>query len=252
VLRRARFKASVLVVAALGALTACRRGPTGRPAARADGAASAALGAHALLTHDQNKGIAPATTAPIDTRPAGSALLAVSMGRNPNFAVPTDTFHNRWTALGKRNPYADGNRFYTAMWSVVGASGGAGHTLSATKASDPVDEISLALIEVVGGSAVTDFAYAYPKLGSPNTPGSVKTGGPATLIAVWGGDANALTHTATPSDGFQVIDSYLRLGPTSGVQIAIATKQVTAADTYSVTWTATPAQGAACYLVAVE
>jgi hypothetical protein len=249
-MRRLRFTASVLGVAALAAWTACRRGPSGQAQGPADG--PPALGSHVLLTHDQNKGIAPATTEPIDTRPYGSLLLAVAMGRIPNFAAPTDSYDNRWSLMGKRNPYADGARFYTAMWSAIGAGGGVGHTLSATKASDPADEISLALIEIANGRTIRDFAYAYPRTGSPNTPGSVKTGGPATLIAVWGGDANALTHTATPSDGFEVIDSYLILGPTSGVQIAIAAKQVSTAGTYSVTWTATPEQGAACYLVAVE
>jgi hypothetical protein len=80
----------------------------------------------------------------------------------------------------------------------------------------------------------------------------VTTTGPALLIAVWGGDAWELRHTATPGDGFQLIESYLALGPTSGVQIAIAAKQVTAPGTYSMTWTATPDQGAACYLIAVQ
>lgn len=69
---------------------------------------------------------------------------------------------------------------------------------------------------------------------------------------MWGGDASGLAHTAMPGDGFRVIDSYLALGPTSGIQIAIAAKQVSAAGTYSVTWTATPPQGATCYLIAVE
>jgi hypothetical protein len=49
-----------------------------------------------------------------------------------------------------------------------------------------------------------------------------------------------------------MVDSYLNLGPTSGVQIAIAVKQVATAGTYTMTWTATPVQGAACYLIAIE
>jgi len=84
------------------------------------------------------------------------------------------------------------------------------------------------------------------------TAGKVRTEGPATLIAIWGGDSSELKHTAMPSDGFRVIDAYLNLGPTSGVQVAVAVKQVDRAGTYSVSWNATPEQGAACYLIAVE
>jgi hypothetical protein len=153
--------------------------------------------------------------------------------------------------IGKRNPYAD-RRFYTALWSAADAKGGPGHTLSAPKASDPADEIDLALIEIVDGAGVEDAAYAYANVAGPITPGTVRTNGPATLIAVWGGESDVLRMTAAPSDGFRIIDSYLDLGPTSGVQVAIAVKQVTAAGTYGVTWTAAPAQPAACYLIAVE
>jgi len=209
------------------------------------------LGAHTLLTHDQNKGTALATTAAIATEASGSTLLAISMGRNANFGVPTDSFGNVWTPIGRKNMYA-GGPFYTAIWSAVAARGGVGHTLTATKPSDPKDEISLALIEIRHSGLIKDASYAYPKRGSRLTPGSVKTDGPATLIAVWGGDGSELNHSAVPSDGFEVIESYLDLGPTSGVQIAIAVKRVAAAGTYTMSWTAAPAQGAACYLIAIE
>ena len=230
----------------LGASGACGGGtappsvPSGPPA----------LGAHVLLAQDQGKGTGPATTDPIATHPQGSLLLAVSMGRNANFVVPTDSYKNDWAPIGSRHPYADGP-FYTAMWSAARARGGTGHTLSAKKPSDPLDEISLAFIEIANATQIEDAIYAYPKRGSPNTPGTVTTRGPATLIAVWSGDAADLAHTAVPGDGFEVIESYLALGPTSGVQIAIAAKQV-GAGTHSLTWTTTPVQGAACYLIAVK
>jgi len=147
--------------------------------------------------------------------------------------------------------YANGP-FYTAMWAAENAKGGQAHTLSADKPSDPADEISLALIEVEHGGSIQDAAYAYTQPGQPMTAGSVTTDGPAMLIAVWGGDGSALQHTAVPGDGFNIIDSYLSLGPTSGVQVAIAVRKVSKAGTYSMTWEATPPQGAACYLIAVE
>lgn len=209
------------------------------------------LGAHTLLTHDQGKGIAPARTDAITTDTTGSTLLALSMGRSPNFGPPVDSYHNDWKPIGRRNMYAFGP-FYTAIWATVAAKGGAGHTLSADKPNDPVDEISLALIEIRNAARIADAVYAYPQKGMRMTAGKVKTKGPGTLIAIWGGDSSELKHTAVPSDGFRVIDSYLNLGPSSGVQVAVAVKQVDRAGTYTVSWDATPEQGAACYLIAVE
>jgi len=213
------------------------------------------LGAHVLLTHDQNVGTNPATTKPVVTQPTGSTLLAVSLGWISNYATPTDSLTNTWTSLGGMHPYATADsqtNFYTAAWAVPAARGGAGETLSAVKAGDPTGEISLALIEIKNGGVVKQVAYAYPSSDKPITPGSVTTSGPATLIAVWSGDSWDLSHTAVPNNGFTVFDSYLKLGPTSGVQVALASKDVPAAGTYSVTWTETPAQGAACYLIAIE
>ena len=209
------------------------------------------LGAHVLLTQDQNLGTNPAVAAAITTQATGSTLLAISMGWISNFAVPTDTFGNTWTSLGGMHGYA-GTDFYTAVWSAASAHGGAGHKLSAGKAGDPTGEISLALVEIKNGGKIKGVAYAYPSMDQPNTAGSVTTDGPATLIAIWSGDSWALQHTATPNNGFVTFDSYLNLGATSGVQIALASKQVSAAGTYSMTWIETPLQGAACYLIAVE
>lgn len=241
-----RMRKTVEIAFVVMATSCARNGPT--PAL--DGTPPA-LGAHALVTHDQNRGVSPATTPPVVTQTRGSALLAFSLGRTVNFAAPTDSLGNRWSLVGQRHAYANGP-FYTAVFSSLDAAGGAGHTLSATVADDPKDEISLALVEITHGHRIRDVAYAYPPKESALTPGEVTTDGPATLVALWSGDSFELVHTAVPSDGFQVIESYLKLGPTSGVQVAAAVKQVAQAGTYSVTWTATPAQGAACYLIAIE
>jgi hypothetical protein len=246
--RGMRLAMMISLLGFIGALGGC----AGRKRANG-GTASAppALGAHTLLTHDQGKGTSPATTVPVATQPAGSLLLAIGMGRTPNFVVPTDSYGNAWSSVGGRHRYANGP-FYTAVWAAARARGGAGHTLSAPKPSDPLDELDLALVEITNATRIVDDRYAYPKGGSPMTAGSVTTDGPATLIAIWSGDGSELVHTAIPGDGFQVIDAYLKLGATSGIQAAIATRQVSAAGKYSMTWTATPVQGAACYLIAVQ
>jgi ECF sigma factor/Concanavalin A-like lectin/glucanases superfamily len=207
------------------------------------------LGAHVLLTQDESLGTNPAITPAINTQVAGSTLLVLSMGWNVNFAAPTDNYGNSWSPLSEMNVYAFGD-FHTIVWAAPSALGGNGHTLSETKNGRPAGEISLGLIEVINGGNV-QMVYQLASAGN-ETPGSVTVDGPATLIAIWGGDSFALSHTAIPDNGFVVFDSYLNLGPSSGVQVAIASKQVTAPGTYTVNWASTPLQNAACYLIAIQ
>jgi hypothetical protein len=150
--------------------------------------------------------------------------------------IDNDARYTRWPGSG------------TAMYTFTPATGGPEHTISTT--TTPDDEITLAAVEVIEGTKIQ--AYAWNEVTSgPLTSKTVTTTGPATLIAFWWGDAFAMVNqTATPDSGFTVIDSVLVSG--SLVQSAIAVKNVTAAGTYHVTWTVTPAQGAQLWLVAVQ
>jgi hypothetical protein len=211
----------------------------------------AQLGAHVLYAQNDTFGTSPAVTPPIVTQPSGSTLLALSMGWLRNLAAPVDSFGNAWLPISGPNIYFSAD-FYTALWAAPVANGGAGHTLSFDKSTHPQGEISMALIEVTHGGAV-DMVYDLAP-GSNQTPGSLTVTGPATLIAIWGGDSAALDHTAVPDNGFTVIDSYLDFGSNgeTAVQVAIAAKQVTTPGTYTVRWTSTPTQNCACYLIAVH
>ena len=83
------------------------------------------------------------------------------------------------------------------------------------------------------------------------TSASVTTTGPATLVAGWfGDDASAVRSNAVPNNGFSVIGKVD--GAVETVQMFIATRDVSAAGTYNVSWTTTPRQGAQLYLVAVQ
>lgn len=70
-------------------------------------------------------------------------------------------------------------------------------------------------------------------------------------MAFWWGDAGVDDDkTAVPDGGFTVVESILQAGAL--VQCAVAVREVAAAGTYHVTWTATPVQGAQLWLVAVQ
>lgn len=207
------------------------------------------VGAHAITFQRYNGGGTMVAT-PAMTTAAGSMLVS-SVGRGSIFAfeLPTDNKGNTFQQLGTTHPYTRYDTSGTAVYAAPNAQGGAGHVIrSSTPAND---EITLAVVEVKG-TRVQDFSWREVlRENLPLTSNKVTTTGPATLVAFWWGDHDPREEkTATPNNGFVVIDSVLASGEL--VQSAVAVKEVTAAGSYDVTWTATPVQGAQLWLIAVQ
>jgi hypothetical protein len=187
------------------------------------------------------------------TQPSGSVIIA-SIGRGDKslFVIPTDNKGNSpYHQEGIIHPY-DPNypNSGTAMYSFVGARGGAGYQLTTSTSAN--DEITVAAVEVVEASAVRAAAWVELPDADLLTSATVTTTKAATLIAFWWGDGFPHTpQTATPGDGFFEIDTNA-YETDSFVQCAVAVKNVSQAGTYSVSWTSTPKQGAQLWLVAVE
>lgn len=235
------------------------------------------LGAHTLLTQSEGDGSSPAVTSTLHTQESGSSLLVLVAGHADNDGAPTDNYGNTWKRVGEPVTYNgyDG-RFNARAYIAIDAHGGKRHAVQIEKAGSPNGEITIPFVEIVHAGRLQDVAQNYPTpgvaaraanklarawqgvVGSPDTTntmltsGTVTTTGPATLVAVWLGDAYIYSMSAVPGDDFKVIDSYLHLPPNSGVQAAVAVKQVPAAGTYSVTWNGTPAQGAILWLFAFQ
>jgi hypothetical protein len=208
------------------------------------------LGAHALSFHRYHSASPPSiATSAMATQPSGSMIIVgVGRGDATAFALPTDNQGNTSRSLGEVHSYTRWPTSGTAVYAFAPAIGGDGHTVSTT--TPPEDEITLGAVEVIEGSKLQDYGWNEVTSG-PVTSKTVTTTGPATLIAFWWGDAFAMTdQTVTPDNGFTVVDSVLASG--SLVQGAVAVRNVTAAGTYHVTWTATPAQGAQLWLIAVQ
>jgi len=235
------------------------------------------LGAHTMLNQSEGEGSSPAVTSAMHTQDSGSSLLVLLAGHADNNADPTDSFGNTWKQVGDAVTYNgyDG-RFNARAFIAITAHGGKRHTVQVLKAGSPNGEITIPFVEIAHAGKLQDVARNYPTpgvtaraanklsrawqgvVGGPDTTstqltsGTVTTTGPAVLVAVWLGDAYIYNMSATPSDGFKVIDSYLHLPPNSGVQGAVAVKQVDKAGTYSVSWNGTPAQGAILWLFAFQ
>ena len=246
------------------------------------------LGAHTLLWQAQDHGVDPARSAPITTQARGSSFLVLNAGYRSNETLPSDSYSNTWRQVGEPAVF-DGYRgqFDVKAYVVEGGVGGVGHTVSVVKPGRAAGEITLPFIEIRHAGVLQDMAQTYPAaapslacslLGAfgwsgcpPPTPGrtrgtrylsapfkvvldgpSVTTTGPATLIAVWLGDAYAFDMTAVPDNGFTVIEQLLQLPPASAVQCAVAYRDVDAAGTYAVRWTESPNQGAILWLFAFQ
>lgn len=229
-----------LLVAASAAL-ACAHAP------------ASTLGSHTLLAHEDGNGPSVAVTAPITTAATGSTLLAFSAGYTDNNLPPTDNYANTWTQLGAPVVYRGYNgAFDVTAYLVLQSSGGAGHSVSIIKNNVPAGEITVPFIEIRDAGALQSIAVNYPAASSSLTSGDVTTTGPATLIAVWWGDATGLHHSAVPDNGFSIIDNFVDLPPNSAVQCVVAARQVAAAGTYHVNWATSPAQGAPLWLLAFQ
>ena len=208
------------------------------------------VGAHAIAFHRLNANSPSTISTPLMNTAATGSTMVVSAGRGNRFVFepPTDNKANApYQTLGEHayTRYADSG---TGLYAFPGLAGGAGHVVRNATPSD--DEITLAAVEVVNGTTIKQVEWN-EALAAPLTSRSVTTTGPATLVAFWWGDAGVDSNkTATPNNGFTVVDSILQSGAL--VQCAVAVKNVAQAGTYDVTWTATPAQGAQLWLIAIQ
>ncbi|MHA6203847.1 hypothetical protein ACXU4B_05430 [Dyella soli] len=212
-----------------------------------------ALGAHTMLTHPEGLGVTPAVTTPINTQATGSSFIVLNGGYVKNGFAPTDTYGNHWKRVGS-DPVFNGydGAFDVKAYVAQSGKGGGGHTVRIDKSGYPQGEITVPFIEVTHAGVLKDVAQNYPAPAVVMTSDSVTTTGPATLVAVWWGDAGVQRMTARPDNGFTIVDSFLQLPDSSGVQCAVAYRQVTEAGTYRVSWVGSPMQGAILWLFAFQ
>jgi len=224
------------------------------PAQGTAGNPTSSLGAHTLQTQSEGLGTSPVITDPITTQQHGSSLIVFNGGYSSNALDPIDSYGNRWKQLGNDVPFGNGygDRFNVKAYVALAAKGGPGHTVSFIKNGNAAGEISVPFIEIKDAGVLHDVRQNYAPTGTVMTSGSVTTTGPATLVAVWWGDGGIKRMSAVPNNGFAVIDSYLKLPDNSGVQCAVAYKQVATAGSYNVSWTGAPAQGAILWLLAFQ
>lgn len=212
------------------------------------------LGGHGSDFDIQGSGTSPQTVT-INTQTAGSSLIVVTLSDPGIYGTPTDNKGNTLTLL-------ESSGYHGGLWAPFGmevygkasAAGGSSHAVSITK-STATEESTLIVIEGVGASIpdTSIVTRAGAGAGVAYTSASVTTTGPALLVSACGGDGGVDTtdQTATPEAGWTTIES-LFLGLTAYIQCAVAVKRVSAAGTYTCSWTPVENQGAILFLAAVQ
>ncbi len=209
------------------------------------------LGVHALAFRSLLDLTKPTVATPaLVTRATGSSILVcIGRGTVSDHVPPTDNKGNTYTQIGIANTFTRIPASGTACYVAANAVGGTGHIVTAPNGvAVPRDAVTLSVVEIVNAGRIQDFKWN-EDLTSPLVSLNVAATGPATLVALWWGDGGAITaHTATPNNQFGVVHSLLDLGLLR--QVSVATRNVSAAGSYNVTWTS--GEGAQLWIFAVQ
>ena len=187
------------------------------------------------------------------TSTSGSIILAsVGRGALADFQRSTlsDNKNNgNYSQVGIAHAYRNYPSSGTALYAKIGAAGGSGHIVSATKPSAQ-DEVTVIAAEFKNVTRIVESQWI-EDLTSPNTSASVSTLGPAILAAFWWGDNSNGELNPAVDAGWTPLDHTSSLA-SNHVQGASAFRVVATAGTYSINWTPSTAQGAQLWIVAMQ
>jgi hypothetical protein len=210
------------------------------------------LGANAFVYHISRGSVGPTLSAPAMNTQSGSTILAI-MGKGSLFTLtaPADNKGNTpYLRLGTAHAYTKWPGEGTSAFAFNNIVGGSNHVLSIDD-SNTFDEVSFSVIEVRNGGLVQAHSWIEVLDSPTHTSASVTTTGAATLVAAWfGDDASTTPSNPVPNNGFTIVHGVT--GAVETVQMVVATRNVSAAGTYNVSWATTPRQGAQLYLFAVQ
>ncbi len=195
------------------------------------------------------------STIALNTQSVNSTFI-VSTGRGDAAGLgllPTDNMGNSpYFQIGANYRYVGYPNSGASLFAYMNGVGGIGHFFEVEKAFG--DEATIAVVEVKNGHAIQDYKGGYVGLTEGNTivSPSVTTTGPATIVAFCWGDYPYETIATGVNNQFQILDMYTATDAAS-VQSVSASRDVTEAGTYNVTWTiAQPITGAIVYIVVIQ
>ncbi|MGO9203159.1 MAG: beta strand repeat-containing protein, partial [Limisphaerales bacterium] len=210
--------------------------------------AQPATGIH-VMAYSANA--ASLATSPATTQASGSTIL-VWIGNGALSLLsgfPTDNKGNKYVSLGSHSYAPDWPSSGEALYVCTNAVGGSGHIFDWSNGT--AVESTMMVVEVKNGGAIHNVQWnEVTTVSGSQTSLYATNSAPASIVAVWVGDAGATTSSATPNNSFAVLNAQtLASGYVEGVT---ASKDLSAAGTNNVTWTCSPGQGAHMWMVAVQ
>ena len=211
------------------------------------------IGGHGLDYDTMGTSGSSVGTSSFTSAASGSIILA-GVGRgvlsdHASATVDDNKGNGAYTQLGTAHGYWYWPTSGPAIFAKIGAAGGAGHIVSASKPT-ATDEVTVVAAEFRGVSRIVDYQWV-EDLSSPNTSASVTVPGDAILCAFWWGD------DATGNSGFTSINTgWTELDKTTStggnhVQVGSAYK-VVGVGSHTVEWTPAVSQGAQLWIVAMD
>ncbi len=178
--------------------------------------------------------------------PANGAIVRIS--------TPTDNKGNTYTALGAAHAYVNWSGSGAQLFAASNVVGDSALVVSEST-TDPDDEVTLSVIEVRGGTSITNYGVADVPgggLGPATSPGAT-VASPAVLVSWWWGDGATVQPDVQPSAGWTRAHALNFADAATGVvQPACAYRLVSAGTHAGCTWTASDGQGGFAMIVAVE
>jgi len=207
---------------------------------------------HALVEQSISVGNPTITTASRTTQASGSSLVVCAARGETTLLLASTISDNKgntpFVQRAKRN-YDDFPGSAAGLYTFLNAAGGSGHTLTLSNLSS--DEGTLAFVEVKNGLTVQDVNSSNAGSSGSLVSPTVTTTGPATIVAFCaGGGSSGISSYGGVSNGFTLLDSYGATDALS-VQVAAASRDVSGAGTYGLTWTISPAQNALLFIIAI-
>ena len=230
----------------IGYTATCLSGATSSPAIGGNG-----------IGVDFSNTIQAATSTNSFTSTGGGIILA-SVGRGDfnDFAratVSDNKANGNYGQVGSSHRYTNYTGSGTSLYAKTAAAGGAGHIVNTTKPT-PGDEVTIVAAEFKNVDTIVDSQWSevanFP-VPVPITSASVTTTGPAILGAFWWGDDSLGNLSMSVSSGWAVLNNTSSLA-SSHVQTASAYRVVSAAGTYSITWSPSTPQGGQLWIVAMQ
>jgi len=204
--------------------------------------------------HTFGSGIPQSLTGTLTTAATGSYFYVVVRAYSPSANTVTDTYSNTWSLLGSQANGSTTTYVYQGASAGGGtAAGGAGHTVTISKATG--DTASVSFFEVTGAATSTvqdGTLVSNLDAASPFDQTITTTNATDLIIGIGASNSAANPTTYTPGTGFTLSAGATFSDGTNSDTIGVMSRRVTSTGTYGPNFTTSSGTNAAVLTFALK